>query len=335
MQIQAKTKDTFHRTLAAWYQSNGRHDLPWRTTRDPYAIYISEVMLQQTQVKTVLERFYFPFLKRFPTLQSLADAPQADVMKQWEGLGYYRRAGNLHKAAQQSAPILPDSVDGLLALSGIGQNTAHAVAAFAFQKPVPVLEANVKRVVARIFALSNPKPTEWWDAAWALLNHAAPFDYNQAMMDLGAIVCLPKSPRCGECPANNICQGKDSPESYPAKAARKAVPVRTRRIVVWQNHAGQWHLEPREGDFLGGLYGFAEYPESAETVSFRNTAYHLPHDGELLGKVAQTYSHFKLDAQVWRVVVGEQTGAGWFAPVDIQKLALSGADHKVVALLVT
>ena len=196
MKIQDAALAEFHRKLHAWYEAHGRHDLPWRTTADPYAIYISEIMLQQTQVKTVLERFYFPFLKRFPTLQSLADAPQADVMKHWEGLGYYRRAANLHKAAKQAAPSMPDSVEGLLSLSGIGQNTAHAVAAFAYKLPVPVLEANVKRVVARIFALETPTPNQWWDAAWALLNTDNPFDYNQAMMDLGSAICTPKARAC-------------------------------------------------------------------------------------------------------------------------------------------
>lgn len=324
----------FHRSLSRWYGIHGRHDLPWRQTTDPYAIYISEIMLQQTQVKTVLERYYFPFLTRFPTLQALADASRDDVLKAWEGLGYYSRAANLHKAAVQAAPELPHTVDALLELPGIGQNTAHAVAAFAFRQPVAVLEANVKRVVARLFALENPSPAELWQMAGQLLDRRNPFDYNQAMMDMGAIICTPKAPNCAACPASAICAGKAKPEVYPAKKAKKAVPVWQKEIVVFTDMVGRWFLAPRETRFLGGLYGFAEYESGTQAVYHENQAYHLPRDGRLLGEVQQTYSHFKLQANIWLVETGEQGQAkGWFPPRDTAKLALSGADHKAVKLL--
>ena len=154
-------------------------------------------------------------------------------------------------------------------------------------------------------------------------------------MDLGSAICTPKAPDCPICPANAICKGKQSPESYPQKAAKKATPTRKRRIIVWENAKGEWFLEPREGEFLGGLYGFTEYAEATGTVSFRNRAYHLPQDGTLLGNVKQVYSHFKLEADVWRVAVGKESGEGWFSANSITKLALSGADHKVVKLLKT
>ncbi|MBY0354265.1 MAG: hypothetical protein K2Q12_00885, partial [Rickettsiales bacterium] len=143
-------KPLHHQTIHDWYAAHGRHSLPWRLTRDPYAIYVSEIMLQQTQVATVLTRFYHPFLARFPTLQSLADASQEEVLKAWEGLGYYSRARNLHQAAKICAPTLPTTVEGLLELPGIGRNTAHAIAAFAYHQPVAVMEANVKRVLHRL-----------------------------------------------------------------------------------------------------------------------------------------------------------------------------------------
>jgi A/G-specific adenine glycosylase len=323
---------TFHQKLHAWYAAHGRHDLPWRKTCDAYAIYISEIMLQQTQVQTVLARFYHPFLRAFPSLQALADAPQEAVMKQWEGLGYYSRAANLHKAAQQVAPHLPATVDELQALPGIGRNTAHAVAAFAHHVPVPVMEANVKRVLCRIFALENPKTEALWQAATALLDSAEPFDYNQAMMDIGAMVCTKRQPDCVACPANHMCKGQQNPTAYPAPKTKKATPIRKVNIVVWSNRAGEFYMTPRETAFLGGLYGFDEYPETAMTVSFENIAY--PLDAEkFMGEVSQTYSHFRCDAQVWCVDVGEASGNNWYSLADIQSLALSKIDHKIVQLL--
>lgn len=326
-------KRAFHAALHRWYVMHGRRDLPWRTTRDAYAIYISEVMLQQTQVQTVLARFYQPFLRRFPDLQALADAPRDAVLKQWEGLGYYSRAVNLHKAAIASAPVLPRDVDTLQTLPGIGRNTAHAIAAFAYHAPVPVMEANVKRVLCRIFALEDPSPNQLWEYAFALLDTENPFDYNQAMMDIGATVCRPRAPDCPACPASGLCRGKHAPESYPAKKQKKPVPVRKARFIVWVARNGKLHMTPREGAFLHGLYRFAEYPENTETVSLRNIAYPLAAHGERLGEASQTYSHFRMDADVWAVQTGEPgEGEEWYDKNEISQLALSGIDKKILKL---
>lgn len=321
----------FHSRLHAWYARHGRHSLPWRNTSDAYAIYISEVMLQQTQVQTVLARYYHPFLGAFPTLQALADAPQEAVMKRWEGLGYYSRAANLHKAARQAAPALPDTVEGLMALPGIGRNTAHAVAAFAYRRPVAVMEANVKRVLCRIFALADPKPDALWQGAAALLDTREPFDYNQAMMDIGAMVCTRRNPACGICPARGICEGKNNPQDYPAAKIKKAVPLRQARIILWHDGQGRLHLSKRDTAFLGGLYGFAEYPQAAEVFSLHNIAYPLA-QAERLGEVSQTYSHFRMEAEVWAVRVEHPQGGDWYSPQEIEALALSGIDHKVMKL---
>lgn len=332
MRVISKTKlQRFHDRLHAWYAAHGRRDLPWRSTRDAYGIYISEVMLQQTQVQTVLSRFYYPFLQAFPTLQALADAPQEAVMKRWEGLGYYSRAANLHKAAKLAAPALPATVEELMALPGIGRNTAHAVAAFAHHAPVPVMEANVKRVLCRVFALTHPKTDELWGGAQQLLDAAQPFDYNQAMMDVGAMVCTKRNPDCGACPANVLCEGQAAPQLYPAAKAKKATPVRTARIIVWHDGAGKLHLTRRDTAFLGGLYGFAEYPHHADTVSLHNKAYTLA-DAQRLGEISQTYSHFRMDAEVWAIKVENAQGEGWFSRTEITSLALSGIDHKVMNL---
>ncbi len=323
-QIKPAELHKFHGALQRWYQAHGRRDLPWRKTADPYAIWVSEVMLQQTQVKTVLERFYGPFLASFPTPASLAAAPRDVLMKAWEGLGYYSRAANLQKAAQQvSGKVFPSDFEALLALPGIGRNTAHAILAFAFKQPVAVMEANVKRVLCRIFALTSPTEPQLFELAGAMVDRENPFDYNQAMMDIGATVCTKTRPACVICPAAVICQGKDAPELYPEKKAKKAVPVRKRHIVAWRNEAGQYHLTQRHGRFLSGLYGFDEYEVVPET-------------GEAIGHVTQTYSHFQLDADVY---VGTATremrwNAGeYYTLAQAAALPLSRADEKALRLV--
>src|SRR5262249_10913239 len=153
----------------------------------------------------VLERYYFPFLERFPTLAHLAKAERDNVLRAWQGLGYYNRAANLHEAAKKCAPALPKDVASLMELPGIGRNTAHAIAAFAYRQPVAVMEANVRRVLARIFAMEQLVENDLWEKAHALLDSAASFDYNQAMMDIGAMICTKRAPHCTECPAQVIC----------------------------------------------------------------------------------------------------------------------------------
>ncbi len=329
-QIKPTNLVRFHHALVKWYEANGRHGLPWRTTTDPYHIWLSEVMLQQTQVATVRERFYFPFLEKFPTIAALANAPRESVMKAWEGLGYYRRAGNLHEAAKQLStqgglPIAstPPSIDELLALSGIGRNTASAILAFAYHQPVAILEANVKRIIARVFALETPSDTALWEGAEALLNHAEPFNYNQAMMDIGSLICTPKNPKCEQCPASVICAGKTSPERYPTPKAKKQVPTRDVTIHVREDTRGRLFLEKRDEALLGGLYGF---PQSA-VIASDSAAIHLGH-------VTHVYSHFKLIGHVIHErITSKPNSPDWHTREEIVALPLSKLDHKVLALV--
>lgn len=321
----------FHKQLSQWYRHYGRQDLPWRNTSDPYTIYVSEIMLQQTQVKTVLERFFYPFIEEFPTLEALAKAEEEAVLKRWQGLGYYNRALNLHKAAKLSAPSLPDDFDRLIALPGIGQNTAHAVLAFAYKKPVPVLEANVKRVVHRIFALKTSKPAELWTYADDLLNRQDPFDYNQAMMDLGAMICTPRHPACLACPANTICKGKESPESYPAPKKAAQTPVRKKSIIILRDEQDRVWMEPREGKFLSGLYGFIEIPVGQRQFDWQGMSLNVE-NAELIGQITQTYSHFQLDADVYLHEV-MASGNSWYTTAKVENLPMSRADEKVIRLL--
>jgi A/G-specific adenine glycosylase len=328
--ITAKSLQQFHKNLQDWYDTHGRRTLPWRNTNDPYAIYVSEIMLQQTQVKTVLERYYQPFLKQFPTLKSLAKADEQDVLKAWEGLGYYSRARNLHKAAKLSAPHLPDTLEALEQLPGIGKNTAHAIAAFAYHQPVPVMEANLKRVLSRLFAIKTPKDDQLWEHAYRIVNKNNPFDYNQSMMDIGAMICSKRDPQCEMCPCANLCEGKSNPTNYPTPIKKKATPIRKRNIVVFTNEDGRYFMEVRTSRFLGGLYGFTEY--ESDNIYFMNTHY-LPANMEYLGAISQTYSHFQLQANVYLQIVTNTETSDWYTFDAIKKLPSSKADQKVIRLL--
>lgn len=318
-----------HDNIAKWYDAHGRKNLPWRNTADPYHIYVSEIMLQQTQVKTVLEKYYFPFLEKFPTLQALADADLQEVLKAWEGLGYYTRARNLHKAAQICAPNLPDNFDELIALSGIGKNTAHAILAFSHKKPVSIMEANVKRILCRVFALKKPEIQALWNYSQKLLNNKEPFDYNQAMMDIGATVCTPKNPACFDCPLAEICKGKDSPEKYPEPKAAKKEKVRNKIIIVFIDPQKRIFLTRREGRFLHGYYGFHEIENTNSNKTI--TSNYKPY---FLSNIKQIYTHFTLKAEVYISNITIENSKGeWHSLNTVKSLPLSKADQKVLALI--
>jgi len=322
----------FHRRLHGWYGEHGRKDLPWRKTQDAYAIYVSEIMLQQTQVKTVLERYYFQFLERFPTLAHLAAASRDEVLSAWQGLGYYNRALHLHEAAKRCGGALPQTAGELHALPGVGRNTAHAVAAFAFREKVAVMEANVRRVLSRIFALSAPDEAQLWDKAQLLLDRAAPFDYNQAMMDIGALICTRRAPLCPQCPANSICRGQETPESYPAAKAKKAPPVRRKRIAVPRNAQGLYYAVPRSSRFLQGLYHFIETEGDSEHFLFRATPYPFA-QARLLGHIRQQYSHFTLEAEVYLAEAPFPGGNAWYSLEQLALLPMSMAERKIMQFL--
>lgn len=220
--------------LGPWFEASHR-DLTWRRTRDPYAIWVSEIMLQQTRVETV-ERYYSGFLDRFPTVQALADADQSEVLEAWSGLGYYRRARLLHKGAQHVCESLggevPDDGKALLAVPGIGRYTAGAIASIAFDKPQPLVDGNVARVLSRVGAIEEPKQQDasakgHWALAEAILRKGRPRILAQALMELGATVCTPKNPRCEACPIRKHCQAHAAglTDVIPAPKKRAAQPV--------------------------------------------------------------------------------------------------------------
>jgi A/G-specific adenine glycosylase len=224
--IPQKNIRALQRSLLGWHRHHSR-DLPWRRTCDPYAILVSEFMLQQTQVAAVLP-YYNEWLNRFPDFASLARASQGDVLRSWQGLGYYARARNLHATAKaivyRHGGRLPDSIERLCTLSGIGKYTAHAVATFAFDQPVPIVEANSARVLARILNLQTSideaagRKILWNQAARLVPNHGAA-RFNSALLDLGALICLPRKPKCGICPVRRFCRARN-PEILPRKKPR-------------------------------------------------------------------------------------------------------------------
>jgi A/G-specific adenine glycosylase len=223
-----RNDDRFRFMLLAWFRKNGR-DLPWRQTHDPYAILVSEFMLQQTQVAMVLP-YYERWLRRFPDFPTLAKATESQVLHAWQGLGYYARARNLHATAKivtrEFGSKLPANLDLISALPGIGKYTAGAVATFAFNRPVPIVEANIARVLARLTNLQTPIDSsdgrnELWRRASALIPTRGARDYNSALIDLGALVCLPRQPRCQSCPVTRFCRAQD-PNRLPIKKPKPA-----------------------------------------------------------------------------------------------------------------
>jgi A/G-specific adenine glycosylase len=264
--ISQKTARHLRRSLLRWYWKNGR-DLPWRRTRDPYAILVSELMLQQTQVGSVLPR-YDRWLRRFPDFASLARASENDVLHAWQGLGYYARARNLHAAARivqdQHGGNLPRNIDAMLDLPGIGRYTGHAVATFAFDQSVPIVETNTARVLARLFNLRMPIYSaagreKLWRLAAELVPRRKAGQFNSALVDLGALVCLSRNPRCGICPVKKFCRAKN-PQSLPVRKSQPqlkrlvedhAFLVRQKRVLLEQSAARwrkMWILPPIKFD---------------------------------------------------------------------------------------
>jgi A/G-specific adenine glycosylase len=252
----------FRRALIRWYRKSGR-DLPWRRTRDPYAILVSEFMLQQTQVAAVVP-FYNDWLRRFPDFVSLARASENDVLRAWQGLGYYARARNLHATArtveERHGGSFPQSVEQMQRLPGIGKYTAHAVASFAFKQSMPIVEANTARVLTRLFDFrkpidSAPATKTLWQNAAMLVPKTNALLYNSALIDLGALICVSRQPKCGVCPVKEFCNAKD-PQTLPARKSRAhmkrltekhAFVVRPGKILLEQSAArwrGMWILPP-------------------------------------------------------------------------------------------
>jgi A/G-specific adenine glycosylase len=302
--------------LLDWFEREQR-DLPWRKNRTPYRVWVSELMLQQTRVDQVVP-YYLRWMRRFPSLKSLADAPQQDVLKVWEGLGYYARARNLHRAAQHirenHSGRFPRNYTDLLALPGIGPYTAAAIASLAYNEDVAVLDGNLYRVLSRLYAgtedVSRPASRKIFQArADELLPRGRAGEFNEAMMELGAIICTPRQPSCERCPLRKVCsvrQQQLDPQIFPRKQKKAKVPTVHVGAAVLQNRKGEVLIaQRRQNQMLGGLWEFPggkrEPDESIEACIARELKEELGvtiEVGPHLMEVRHAYSHFKLIMQV-------------------------------------
>ncbi len=334
------------RNLLKWYKKNGR-DLPWRRTKDLYAIWVSEIMLQQTQVATVIP-YYQRFLKSFPTVHHLAKADLSRVLKVWEGLGYYSRARNLHRASRivsnHFGGGIPSNLTDLLTLPGIGRYTAGAILSIAFNKPAPILDGNVKRVLSRLFAIAGNSvrgKTEalLWHLSESLLPKGHASSFNQGLMDLGAMICTPKEPRCPKCPLRDLCKGRASgkPERFPTKTIRKKIPhVVAVSAVILKNGKVLLRQRPPKG-LLGGLWEFPNWKcESKSKLRLRSDIKkEMGIDVEVkkvIGTFKQTFSHFKLSLRVYHCQPINRQGKGNWVAIRSLYLYPMSRIHRRIAL---
>lgn len=350
------TIETIRPRLLAWYRHN-RRDLPWRGETDPYRLWISEVMLQQTQVTTVIP-YYQRFLQRFPTLADLAAAPLAEVLKAWEGLGYYARARNLHRAAvemmEKYGGHFPQTYAELRRLPGFGDYTAGAVASIAFGKVVPAVDGNVKRVLARLLALPEEvtrgaAARQLRDFAAALVDPQAPGDWTQALMELGALVCLPQNPKCLLCPLHELCRARQQglERTLPVKPAKKALPhFDVAAAVIRQDGRVLIAQRPPEG-MLGGLWEFPggkqepgeTLPECLRREIREELGVEIAVETPLV-VVKHSYTHFKitLHAFVCRLLAGQPQALGvadwhWVTLAELDTFAFPRTDQKIIEAL--
>ena len=342
--------------LLAWFRKNAR-DLPWRRTKDPYAIWVAEIMFQQTQSDTV-KPYYAKFLKRFPTARRLAKARLDDVLKVWEGLGYYGRARNLHLAAGQIVRdfggSVPQAREDLLKLPGIGHYTAGAIASIAFNQDEPVVDGNVARVLCRLFRIrQDPRSTGTQKRLWRLAGELLPSGrarlFNQAMMELGATVCLPRKPRCKDCPLERLCEAKAHHEQarLPRRVRKKPLP-RHIAVVGIIYEKGKILIDKRKpGGLLGGLWelpgGKVGKRESLEAALLREVREELGVKIRILRPlvtVEHAYSHFAVTLHAFECahVSGKPKCHScveykWVLPAQLKKYAFPAANKKIFAAL--
>jgi A/G-specific adenine glycosylase len=352
--LTARRRGALRRKLLAWYQAH-RRDLPWRRTRDPYAIWISEAMLQQTRVETVIP-YYERFLARFPDVEALAIADADDVIALWAGLGYYTRARNLHRAAQlvmeRHAGRLPADVDRLRELPGVGRYTAGALASIAFDKPAPIVDGNVARVLTRLLGIdadvgSRTVQEQLWNEAEQLARGADPGAFNQALMELGALLCTPRAPRCTACPWAAHCAARRQGNAEALPVRSRPGPVRRVEAVavLLQRHDRVLAVQRPKRGLLGGLWELpggelhdGEAPARAVARSLREGLGLPASTPEPLGAIEHAFTHRLLRLHVYRA----KAGAGrirrvgwdahrWVSQAALAALPLGGPTRKALA----
>ncbi|BAW80197.1 A/G-specific adenine glycosylase [Candidatus Nitrosoglobus terrae] len=332
----AESKTSFSQSLLAWFDTYGRKNLPWKQNPTLYRIWVSEIMLQQTQVATVIP-YYQRFIHRFPNLPSLANASVDEVLGLWTGLGYYARARNLHRAAQLAwrnyGNELPHTLEAFIELPGIGRSTAGAILALALGQRHPILDGNVKRVLVRQQAINiwpgHPQiKKQLWQQAEDLLPVTRIADYTQAIMDLGAIICTRHRPSCLYCPVKETCQAyiQGSPNNYPQPRPRKSLPLRTTVMLMLLNSQKEVLLERRPPTGIwGGLWSFPECPTQTEPTSWCQETFNCTIENiQMWPLVRHSFTHFTLEihpivAQIdqKREQIMESEGRIWYKGVEV------------------
>ncbi len=338
----------FAQRVLSWYHEKGRKHLPWQQNRTPYRVWVSEIMLQQTQVATVIP-YYDRFMEKFPDVVSLADAPQDEVLHLWTGLGYYARARNLHKAAQ----VVRDNFDGqfpadfvhVFGLPGIGRSTAGAVLSLSLGQHHAILDGNVKRVLTRhqtIEGWTGTKAVE--NQLWSLAEEHTPEqgsrEFNQAMMDIGATLCTRSKPKCDDCPVEADCKGLASNRQteFPTPKAKKKVPVRTTRMLIIKN-GDQIYLEQRPpAGIWGSLWCFPEVQDNEEQTKALNRLGIQNYKARELTPFRHTFSHFHFDIsptlieinQSNRNLIMEANNSLWYKLLQPQSIGLAAATKKLL-----
>ncbi len=333
----------FRRALLRWYDLHHR-ELPWRGTRDPYRIWVSEIMLQQTRVAAVIVH-YHEFLRRFPTVEKLARAREASVLAVWSGLGYYRRARMLHAAAKvvvrERGGKFPETAEGLRELPGVGRYTAAAIASIAFGEAVAVVDGNVERVLQR-FSGQRLVGEEFWLAAETLLDRARPGDFNQAMMELGATVCTPRAPACLTCPVVELCATRGELEGSAKKSRQKkreihyVLALREDAVFLVQRAhnarlmAGMWELP----EVNGGAPGAKARPNGAGKIAALKALRHPKTKNGDHADACFTLKHSitvtDYTVRVWRVAAASQEEGKWIPAERLSRVALTGLARKIL-----
>jgi len=347
------------RKLLAWYKRHQR-SLPWRETGDPYRIWISEIMLQQTQVETVIP-YYHRFMKAFPTVFALARAPLQDVLKAWENLGYYSRARNIHAASRiivnQWGGRIPDKPEAIKTLPGIGEYSSGAILSIAYGQAIPAVDGNVRRILSRVFAIRKPmddpgEQKKLRELAAALVPVKRPGDFNQALMDLGATICRPKTPDCSNCPIAAICRARlaDLQNILPVTRKAPAIPYRLAAAAVLYNAEGKLLVVQRPAaGLLASLWklpgGFVDDGEKMENGLKRSVKQELGiaiRVGKQAACVKHAYTHFRLTlhASYCSLLKGAPDPLGcqnwrWASFADLKKLPLSKIDRMVIAAILS
>lgn len=344
--------DRFSQNLLAWFQQHGRHDLPWQVKNDPYKVWVSEIMLQQTQVKIVLN--YYPrFIERFPSVHDLAAAEWDDVAPYWAGLGYYARARNLHKAAKQVAELgdFPQNLEAWQSLAGIGRSTAGALMSLGLGKFGVILDGNVKRVLARYFAIENDfskksAEQQLWQLAERLVPTQHHADYTQAIMDLGATICTPKKPLCLYCPMRADCQAyhQDRVLDFPVKKAKKSVPSKIAHVALFYEKNQQLSFwQQREANGLwGGLWSLPIFEDATAWQDFIQQQQLL---SENTWQLTHHFTHFTWHLQVHIFAINSEqinalqqalqqfqpphANAQWLSAPQLSTLAMPTAMQKI------